>query len=164
MAALVVGDHLHRSGLADQARVSSAGTGPLNAGEPLDSNATSLLARHGYPTEHTSATLRPEDLEADLLVAMAGGHRCVLHQLVQEPERRVRLLRSFDPTVNGDADVPDPIYAGPAGYAQTLDLIEAAVPGLLAWVSDRLLDLPEDADQARSGSHSSVSHPGSAFA
>ncbi|MCI0687347.1 MAG: low molecular weight phosphotyrosine protein phosphatase [Sporichthyaceae bacterium] len=133
IAALVFGAYLHRSGLADQVRVSSAGTGPLNPGEPLDPTATSVLALHGYPTEHTSATLRPDDLEADLLVAMAGGHRCVLHQLVSEPERRVRLLRSFDPAVDGDAEVPDPIYDGPGGYAQTLELIEAAMPGLLAW-------------------------------
>lgn len=138
MAALVVGEHLRVRGLAGRVRVTSAGTGPLGAGEPLHPDAVKVLVAQGYPTEHESATLRPEDLEAELLVAMAGGHRCVLHQLVTEPERRVRLYRSFDPAAVDDPDVPDPVHGGPAAYARTLALIEAGVPGLLGWVNDRL--------------------------
>jgi len=138
MAALVFGEHVRRHGLTDRVEVASAGTGPLIEGAPLHPDAAVLLAKRGYPAEHRAARVGPVDLESDLLVALAGGHRCVLHQLVADPEQRIRLLRSFDPATGDDQDVPDPILGGPDAYLRTLDLIEAAVPGLLAWTTQRL--------------------------
>jgi protein-tyrosine phosphatase len=38
----------------------------------------------------------------------------------------------------GDLDVPDPYYGGPNGFADVLTMIEAATPGLLAWVRSNL--------------------------
>jgi protein-tyrosine phosphatase len=138
MAALVFGEHVRRHSFADRVEIASAGTGPLIEGAPLHPDAAMLLAERGYPTEHHAARVGPAELEADLLVALAGGHRCVLHQLVADPEQRIRLLRSFDPAAGDDLDVPDPMLGGPDAYLRTLDLIEAAVPGLLAWTTQRL--------------------------
>jgi protein-tyrosine phosphatase len=50
---------------------------------------------------------------------------------------RVRLLRSFDPDADG-VDVPDPYYGDREGFDEVLVMVEAAMPGLLAWVRERL--------------------------
>jgi protein-tyrosine phosphatase len=147
-AALVVAEHLRREGLDDRVRVSSAGIGPWHAGESIDRRAGEVLERHGYPAEHVAAQVGDEHLDADLFLAMDRGHEKALRKLVGDPSR-VRMLRSFDPRVADDpdgADVPDPYYGGPDGFEQVLAMIEAATPGLLAWVREHL-----DAEPKRSG-------------
>ncbi|BBB01506.1 putative protein-tyrosine phosphatase [Actinacidiphila reveromycinica] len=137
-AALVVAEHLRREGLAGQVRVTSAGIGPWHAGEPIDPRAGEVLERHGYPVDHVAAQVGAEHLDADLFLAMDRGHEKALRKLVGEPSR-VRMLRSFDPAAaGGDLDVPDPYYGGPDGFDEVLGMVEAATPGLLAWVRERL--------------------------
>jgi protein-tyrosine phosphatase len=136
MAALVFGEHVRRAGLADRVRVTSAGVGPWHVGEPADTRARRLLTGHGYPAEHIARQVDQAELAADLLLAMDSGHESALRRLVADPDR-VRMLRSFDPDAAGDLDVPDPYYGDNDGFADVLAMIEAAVPGLLAYVTQR---------------------------
>ncbi|PZH05426.1 protein tyrosine phosphatase [Streptomyces sp. NTH33] len=136
-AALVFAEHLRREGLGDAVRVTSAGIGPWHVGEAIDGRAGEVLAQNGYPVGHVAAQVGAEHLDADLFLAMDAGHEKALRRLVDAPSR-VRLLRSFDPDATGDLDVPDPYYGGPEGFDAVLDMIEAATPGLLAWVRERL--------------------------
>jgi protein-tyrosine phosphatase len=141
MAALVFAEHLRRAGLDDRVRVSSAGIGPWHVGDPADSRAARTLAAHGYPTHHVAAQVDARHLDADLLLAMDTGHQRALRaQLARQGEDagRVRMLRSFDPDASGDLDVPDPYYGGKHDFAEVLGMVEAAVPGLLDWVRQRL--------------------------
>ena len=46
--------------------------------------------------------------------------------------------RDFDPASDPEADVPDPYYGTADDFAQTRQLIEAAVPGILDWVRGQL--------------------------
>ena len=134
-AALVFAEHLRRSGLDGKVRVTSAGIGSWHVGDPIDARAGALLARHGYPVDHVAAQVGAEHLDADLLLAMDRGHEQALLRLVDSPSR-VRMLRSFDPDASGDLDVPDPYYGGPEGFDDVLAMIEATVPGLLAWARE----------------------------
>ncbi|MFI9386221.1 low molecular weight protein-tyrosine-phosphatase [Kutzneria sp. NPDC052558] len=136
MAELVFREHLREAGLADVVEVNSAGTGPWHVGEPADERARATLRRHGYPTDHVAAQVDNRHLGADLLVALDSGHARALRRIADDPAR-VRLLRSFDPDADG-VDVPDPYYGGPEGFDEVLAMIEAASPGLLAWVRDNL--------------------------
>lgn len=137
MAALVFADHVHQEGLDDVIRVSSAGVGPWHVGEPADTRARQILAEHGYPTAHVARQVDKDDLAADLVLAMDSSHRNALRGLVDDPER-LRMFRSFDPDADGDLDVPDPYYGGDDGFADVLAMIEAAVPGLLEYVTEHL--------------------------
>ena len=98
-----------------------------------DNRARTELLAHGYPDAHVASQLSPEHFDADLLVAMDAGH-------VRELERkrlgeRVRLLRSFDPGADpDDLDLNDPYYGTGEDFEETREQIEAAIPGLLAWV------------------------------
>ena len=141
MAAVIFTEHLRRAGLADQVRVTSAGIGPWHVGEPADPRALHALEGRDYPAEHIAAQVGADHLSADLLLAMDSGHEAALRDLLahqgDDPER-VRMFRSFDPDAHGDLDVPDPYYGANDGFTEVLDMIEAAVPGLLAWVRDHL--------------------------
>lgn len=134
MAANVFREHLRRAGLADRVRVTSSGTGPWHAGEGADPRTEKVLADHGYPTEHTAAQLDADHLDADLLVAMDSGHRRVLERSGASGE--IRMLRSFDPAPDEQADVPDPYFDAGRGFEQVMGMIEAAVPGMLEWVRE----------------------------
>ncbi|GLY54714.1 low molecular weight protein-tyrosine-phosphatase [Lentzea sp. NBRC 102530] len=135
VAALVFREWLAREGLSDHVEVSSAGTGGWHVGDPADPRALKTLAANGYSTDHVAAQVGPAHLGADLLVALDSGHARALRQMV-EPDR-VRLLRSFDPDADG-VDVPDPYYGDAAGFDEVLRMTEAAMPGLVAWVRERL--------------------------
>ncbi|CAM00901.1 protein-tyrosine phosphatase [Saccharopolyspora erythraea NRRL 2338] len=137
MAALVFREHLRRAGLDDRVTVTSAGTGPWHVGEPADPRTAKVLADHGYPAEHVAAQIDDRHLEADLLLAMDAGHLRVVRDALGDQER-VRLLRSFDPASDDLAEVPDPYYGGDRGFEDVLAMIEAAMPGLLEWVRERL--------------------------
>ncbi|HEX2133506.1 MAG TPA: low molecular weight protein-tyrosine-phosphatase [Actinophytocola sp.] len=141
MAAVVFTEHLRRAGLADQVRVTSAGIGPWHVGDAADPRAMRTLRDNAYPTEHVAAQVGAEHLSADLLLAMDAGHEAALRDLLthqgDDPDR-VRMFRSFDPDAAGDLDVPDPYYGDGDGFVTVLGMVEAAMPGLLGWVRERL--------------------------
>jgi len=135
MAEKIFAHHLLKEGLDGRVRVSSAGTHGWHIGAEADPRTNAVLQRHGYPTGHQAAQLGAEHLEADLVVALATGHDRALAHLGVPTERRA-LLRSFDPDADTDS-VPDPYYGGLPEFELVREQIEAAIPGLLAWVRER---------------------------
>lgn len=140
IAEKVYATELARAGLAGRVGVSSAGTGPWHAGEPADPRAAEVLRRHGYPDAHTARQVNSQHLEADLLVVAGAEHVAALTRVLGRADaaERVRLQRSFDPTADPGAEVPDPYYGGDRGFDDVLAMIEATMPGLLAWTRERL--------------------------
>ncbi|MEV6430122.1 low molecular weight protein-tyrosine-phosphatase [Nocardia sp. NPDC051463] len=136
MAEKMFAGHLYRAGLADQVRVSSAGTTAWHVGDDADPRTTTTLRKHGYPTGHVAAVFGDEHRDADLLIALDTGHERELARLGVPTDRR-RLLRSFDPGADGP-DVPDPYYGSTADFELVREQIEAAIPGLLDWVRTTL--------------------------
>jgi len=53
------------------------------------------------------------------------------------PEK-IRLLRSFDPSSPRGADVDDPYYSNAAAFTEVRAQIDAAMPGMIDWVKERL--------------------------
>src|SRR5699024_5959308 len=131
MAEVIFRDAVERSGLAAHIRISSCGIGGWHVGNGADRRAVAELRAAGHDgSEHVASQLGPEDMAADLLVALDTGHRS---ELIARgvPEEKIRLLRSFDPAAHDQASVADPYYGGPEGFRQTRREIEAAVEGLL---------------------------------
>ena len=135
IAEKVLVSELADAGLSDRVRVTSAGTGAWHVGEPMDERSAAVLAEHGYDTKHVARQVDSEVLGADLIVALDDGHASALRRTVPEPDR-VRLLRSFDPDAGDGAEVPDPYYGGPDGFTEVVDMIRAAMPGLVEYVRD----------------------------
>jgi len=136
-------DHqIRERGLAERVRVSSSGTGGWHAGAGADPRAVRVLRTRGYPADHCAAQVGTDHLAADMVVALGRNH---LRQLGDYgiPPGRLRMLRSFDPRCGGHVpDVEDPYYGDGADFEEVFDVIEAALPGLHAWV-DEQLTVPE---------------------
>jgi protein-tyrosine phosphatase len=140
MAEKMFADQLQRRGLGDAVRVTSAGTGNWHVGSCADDRAARVLHAHGYPTAHRAAQLNADHLAADLVVALGRNHVRMLRQLGVE-EDRIRMLRSFDPRSGAHPlDVDDPYYGDHDDFEDVLTVIEAALPGLHAWVDERLAE------------------------
>jgi len=138
MAEKMFADQLRRRGLGGVVRVTSAGTGNWHVGKCADDRAAQVLRAHGYTTDHCAAQLDDDHLSADLVVALGRSHLRMLRQLGVE-DGRIRMLRSFDPRSGAHAqDVDDPYYGDAQDFEEVLTVIEAALPGLHAWVDERL--------------------------
>jgi protein-tyrosine phosphatase len=135
-----------REGLGGDIAVDSAGTGDWHVGERADLRAINVLAGGGYDGgAHRARQFDPQWFaERDLVIALDRGHARALRSWAPDAAARdkVRLLRSFDPTVSGgdelDLDVADPYYDGPEEFDEVLGQVEAACEGLLNHVRSEL--------------------------
>jgi protein-tyrosine phosphatase len=138
MAEKMFADQLARRGLDTAVRVTSAGTGNWHVGNCADERAARVLRNHGYSTEHRAAQVDDDHLAADLVIALGRNHLRQLQQLGVDDDR-IRMLRSFDPRSGAYAlDVEDPYYGEHADFEDVFAVIEAALPGLHAWVDEQL--------------------------
>ena len=120
--------------------IDSAGTGAWHVGEPPDKRARAAGKQRGLDVRGRARKVVLEDFERfDYVVAMDRSNRSDLRQLAPNgnAERRIELLRNFDPESPADSDVPDPYYGGDDGFARVLDICESACRGLLQHIRER---------------------------
>lgn len=138
MAEKMFAHQIAERGLDGVVRVSSAGTGNWHVGSGADERAVRVLRERGYPTEHRAAHVGDDHLSADLVVALGRNHFRILTDWGVDGDR-LRMMRSFDPRSGAHAlDVEDPYYGDHADFEETFTVIEAALPGLHAWVDEQL--------------------------
>ncbi|NSC22676.1 low molecular weight phosphotyrosine protein phosphatase [Streptomyces albus subsp. chlorinus] len=142
MAEAVFRARVREAGLDALVEVGSAGTGSWHLGEPADPRTAAVLEAAGYPLTHTARCFEPDWFaRTDLVVALDEGHAAELRALARNSTEaaKVRLLRSYDPEADpAEMSVPDPYYGGERGFAACLEMVEAAVPGLLCEVAAAL--------------------------
>jgi protein-tyrosine phosphatase len=122
------------AGRAERIVIDSAGTGAWHAGERADARSRAEARSRGVDLPSIARQFTPADFDAfDYVVAMDRKNCLDLARLAgsAEHERKVRLLRSFDPQADGP-DVPDPYYGGDHGFAHVFDICMAGCRGLLA--------------------------------
>lgn len=153
MAEVVAHAQLAGAGLDGRVIVDSAGTGDWHVGDQMYSRARAQLARRGYDGEaHRARQYEPSWLAGrDLVLAMDKSNFKDLKSLaltdlpgssssgrfgdVAPPDKRrdsSRIRLFGDVTGRGGADVPDPYGGSPAEFARVLDLLESAMPKLIA--------------------------------
>lgn len=138
MAHVIFQHAVDQAGVSDRVKVTSSGTGGWHVGEGADKRAVAELKVAGYDgSKHIAAQVGTENLGADLIVALDTGHRSELIARGAD-EDKVALLRDFDPAAEPDSSVADPYYGGPEGFTVTREQIEAAVPGIMDWVRERI--------------------------
>ncbi|QLQ14583.1 MAG: low molecular weight phosphotyrosine protein phosphatase [Micropruina sp.] len=137
MAERVLEGWAARDGVAVE--VSSAGTSAEESGNPIDPRAARVLAQAGYRTAgHRAHRITAEEIRsADIVVAMEELHRDRMLRLVPDAHNIV-LLTDYVPGAQPGSGVPDPWYGGAEGFRRTLEVVEAAMPGLLDAVRHRV--------------------------
>ncbi len=126
--------------------VDSAGITAYEAGRPIDPRAARKLTAHNIASDrHVAREWRPELFASrELILALDVDHFGWLQQAAPDRESlaKVRMLRSFDPAVAGkdplDQGIEDPWYGGHADFDVTWNLIQAALPGIVAHVRAEL--------------------------
>ncbi|WP_024367065.1 low molecular weight protein-tyrosine-phosphatase [Arthrobacter sp. TB 26] len=145
MAELMLAEAIAADGLAG-AVVDSAGTTAYEVGRPIDPRAARKLTAHSIPSErHVAREWRAEWFHnRELILALDVDHFGWLQQAAPDRESlsKIRMLRSFDPAVATrdalDQGIEDPWYGGHADFDLTWNLINAALPGLVAHVRTEL--------------------------
>jgi protein-tyrosine phosphatase len=131
--------------LADQANVSSkyevdsAGTSKWHIGEGPDPRMREVAARHGFQYDGRARQITVEDLEYfDLLIAMDKSNKRDLLRLAQNTvqEKKIRMLREFDPEGDPEAPVPDPYYGGIEGFERVFQVVKRSCRGLLEAIEE----------------------------
>ncbi|MDQ1513398.1 MAG: low molecular weight protein-tyrosine phosphatase [Microbacteriaceae bacterium] len=153
MAEVVLRDRFDAAGLGHAVEVDSSGVSAEEDGNPLDSRAADVLRSAGYPVpRHRAHQVTPGEIGGrDLLLAMTARHARYLRTNAPDPDSaaRVRMWRSFDPSapaVDGpdavadeaELDVEDPWYGDRTDFEATLEQVEAAADGIVAFVRQEL--------------------------
>jgi protein-tyrosine phosphatase len=128
----------------------SAGTLDIHAGNLPDPRMRAAGASSGYELTSIARGVTPRDLQPgvfDWVVAMDRENLGDLLRLAarqpqpqpqpqprREPPRIVLLSEFLD--VSWPRDVPDPYYGGPEGFERVLDMLEAAMPAMLARLTE----------------------------
>jgi len=132
-AEAVLRQKLVEAGLADRVTVDSAGTHSYHVDSPPSPPAVKAAKKRGYDlTSLRARKVRPEDyLQFDLMLAMDRGHQALLaYEQPPGSPAKIRLFMDFAP--GGPDEVPDPYGGSRRDYEKALDLIESAMPGLIA--------------------------------
>jgi protein-tyrosine phosphatase len=123
------------AGLQERIELDSAGTGSWHIDEPPDARATAAARERGVELEGRARQIEREDFaEFDLIVAMDRSNLADLRHIAPDDAARakVRMLRDFDPDIDGEADVPDPYHGGSRGFDHVFDLVHRSCAALLA--------------------------------
>lgn len=114
------------------ARITSAGVSDEEHGGPMDSRARSVLKSHGYPCSgHNAHQIDgSEIMSADLVIAAEPRHIQMMKRMAPDADN-LRLIRDYDPNCTPGTSLPDPWYGSADGFEDTLDAIEAAMPGIV---------------------------------
>ena len=135
---VILNHAITQAGLTDQVMVDSCGMGHWHVGSGADHRAVSELADAGYDgTKHRAQQFNHHFAAADLLIAMDSSHVAALKRAGVDPER-IRLLRSFDPAAGDSLNVADPYYGDAEDFTIARKQVEAAIPGIMKWLSQEL--------------------------
>jgi protein-tyrosine phosphatase len=126
--------------LAGRVQVASAGTSDEHRGEGMHAESARILQARGLRTDHRAQRLTSGLATAqDLILAADRFNIRAAEQLLGAAavQRKVKLLRDFDPTAVG-RDLDDPWGFPSDAYERAAREIDAAIPGLLADLHGRI--------------------------
>jgi protein-tyrosine phosphatase len=131
----VAATHAEKAGL--HVTFTSGGTSAEETGNPIDHRARRVLEHAGYDgSNHRAHQVSAREVaEADLVIVAEEHHRQRLLRLA--PHADVRLLSAFDPDLADGTGLPDPWYGPPEDFDETIMAVEAAMPGLIAYLRTR---------------------------
>lgn len=113
--------------------VDSAGLGPWHVGQPPHLQVREAGNRAGLVIQGSGRQVTaPSDLEGyDLVLAMDRTNLDDLRRLAPHLRDRIHLFRSFDPAAPHH-EVPDPYGLADHAYDETIAIVRAAAPHIVA--------------------------------
>ncbi|MFQ5581664.1 MAG: low molecular weight protein-tyrosine-phosphatase [Mariprofundaceae bacterium] len=117
LAEAIVRGHASDRGLDGHFHFASAGTGSWHIGGGADPRSAETARTHGLDlSRHRAQQITMENMDDwDWFVAMDYDNRADLLAM-GVPEKKVLMMRQFEPERKVIPDVPDPYYGGPDGF------------------------------------------------
>jgi protein-tyrosine phosphatase len=125
-----------KRGLLGRIELDSAGTGAYHVGNGPDERSIAAAKRRGIELSGKARQFTTADFARfDYVLAMDTENLLNLRKLAPKNYQGVlALFRSFDPTSEPNASVPDPYFGGEAGFDEVIDQCERAARGLLSTI------------------------------
>lgn len=141
MAEGILKELVQKQGLSELIHVDSAGTSGFHAGEQPDNRMKDIAAQHGILLSHQAKKLVYEDFDRfDYILSMDSANLDIILAMQKRSEftrSKILMMRSFDPEVEDDMDVPDPYYGGMNGFENVYQMLYRSNEKLLEFLRQR---------------------------
>ena len=120
-------------GVEEKYQLDSAGTSAYHVGELPDHRMRQVAQEKGFQyTGKARQYKRSEFDQHDLTIVMDRSNLQILSSWASpEEEKKIHMMREFDPQGSANLDVPDPYYGGLDGFAKTFEIVKRSCQGLL---------------------------------
>lgn len=126
--------HAKQRGVSHKYEIDSAGTSDWHVGESPDPRMSKVAAKRGVNIEGLARKFKHSDLDRfDLVITMDHNNRDGIMAIARNPEvqKKIHLLREFDPRGDPESAVPDPYYGGTNGFEEVYEIVDRSVVNLL---------------------------------
>lgn len=137
MGEVIARDRFAAAGL--DVEVTSAGVSAEEQGHGMDRRAAAVLRASGYQVgPHTAHRVSEAELaQQDLVIAAEQHHLDLLSRRGIDLGERGRLVTDFVPGAAPGSPLPDPWYGPDSDFDDTLEVLETAMPQIVAHVEAR---------------------------
>ena len=130
MAEAIFNHKIEEKGLQDRFKADSVGTGNYHIGDHPDQRTVETVAKNKIKIHHLGQQfLRKHSNEFDYLVAMDSSNQRNMLIEMDGLDKRVYLMRDFDPIEKGD--VPDPYYGGSSGFDDVFEILDRSIDAFI---------------------------------
>ena len=114
-------------------QLDSAGTSAFHVGEPPDHRMRQVAQENGFHYTGKARQFGQDEFDQhDLVIAMDRSNFRILNSWASpEDQKKIRMMREFDPHGSAKLDVPDPYYGLIDGFERTFEIVKRSCQGLL---------------------------------
>ena len=120
-------------GVGEKYQLDSAGTSAYHVGELPDHRMRQVAQEKGFQyTGKARQYIRDEFDQHDLIIVMDRSNLRILSSWAStEEDKKIHMMREFDPQGSARMDLPDPYYGGLDGFDKTFEIVKRSCQGLL---------------------------------
>lgn len=138
-AEAIMKQYLTEQGLSEHFFIDSAGTASYHEGEKADPRMIYIAQQRGYTVDSISRPILKEDLDRfDLILTMDQNNYQQVLRLCRDTLQKEK-VKPFIQFVSEEIrfryhidSVPDPYYGGENGFHRVIDILEDAMPHIVA--------------------------------
>jgi protein-tyrosine phosphatase len=136
LAEAIFQEKVRRQNLEHLFQADSCGTSNYNIGDDPDARTICSARKNNIPISHGARQFRDADgNEFDLILAMdENNFRNIISVIDSCNHNKVKLMRSYDPSGNGD--VPDPYYGNEGDFDEVFKILDRSIDSLLNKLSE----------------------------
>lgn len=117
----------------------SCGTAAYHIGEKPDYRAIKTAKQHGINLNHSARQIQSIDFDYFELILVMDRANLNNTLRIASPtnKHKIKLLRDFEPSSFGDAEVPDPYYGGQSGFEEVFTIAYRCCENLIKQLENK---------------------------